>query len=420
MVPVIEIVIIGDEILSGWTIDANALSLINSLATAGFEVRYISVAGDTISEIADILRHAQKRADIVLVTGGLGPTSDDVTVEAVAEAFGLQLILDEDVLQQIEMTFQRRNRIMSESNKKQAMIPAGAEPLPNPIGTAPGIYLQIRENSAKSDRPCNINLMPGVPVEMEAIFRTYVLPRVKEGYKPSSIEITTVRVTGISESQLFDTIKHLPGAREAFAFYPSPMGTEIKIRTNSTSPLNASALRDRIVEIVGDYVYSTKGESIEEVVGSFLLKRGLTIGVAESCTGGLVSHRLTDIPGSSSYFLGSVIAYANEVKDSILGVNPTLIVKHGAVSSEVAGAMAEGVRKVMGADIGCSTTGIAGPSGGSPEKPVGLLFTGISSERETLTKRLQFVEERRINKAMMSQAVLDMLRRYLTNDMRSL
>ena len=416
MKPIIEIIVVGNEILSGRTIDKNAPYMIETLSELGFAVSFISVVGDKVSEIADTIRISAGRANVVFVTGGLGVTSDDVTVEAAASAFGLKLIHDERVLGWIRDFFKRQKRIMSESNKKQALIPEGAETITNPIGTAPGIYLPVKNNVSKSDSGTAIYLMPGVPKEMQVIFEMFILPGIKESYEPESIKTATVSVTGISESQLYDTIRHLPGAEKAFAYYPHFTVIELKIQTDKHSQLNALELQGKVIDILGDHVYSTSSESLEQVVAKMLIEKGLTVGLSESCTGGFIAHRLTNIPGSSAYMLCGVVAYSNESKHDILGIDNKLIEKYGAVSAEVVAAMAENVRKIASSDIGISTTGIAGPGGGSAEKPVGLMYAGISSDNGTYTKKLQFFTDRLINKDRMSQAVLDILRLYQKND----
>lgn len=405
MTPVIEILIIGNEILSGRTRDQNASYMIEGLMKAGFSVSYISVVGDTLSDLAGAFRTAVDRSDIVFATGGLGPTSDDLTVQALAAAFGCELILDEKVLKHIEALFRRRNRIMSDSNRKQAYIPVGAVSIENAIGSAPGVLFE-RDG-------CSIYLMPGVPYEMQAMFDRMILPRVIESYIPVPPDAATVSVSGITESELYDRIGNLPGACDSFFYYPGPDGIVVRILTGKDAPLGAGALRDEVVGLLGDLVFSTNGESIEQVVGALLTRSHLTVGVAESCTGGLVTDRLTNVPGSSAYLLAGVVAYSNESKHELLGVDPGLIMQHGAVSAEVAGALADGIRRVTGANIGISTTGIAGPGGGSAEKPVGLMYTGISSSSGTDIKELQFVEDRLINKRRMSHAVLNMLRFHL-------
>lgn len=407
MNPVIEIVIVGNEILSGRTKEANAGYMQSVLKKAGYDVCFISIVGDRIDDIADMLAFAADRADVVLVSGGLGPTSDDVTMEALARAFGIGLMLDENVLKHISVMFRRRGRFMSESNRKQAMIPEGGVVLDNPLGTAPGLFLKPVGSDA------SIFVMPGVPRELRTIFDESVLPRIAGTFGVSPVEVATVSVAGISESQLYDTIKHLPGAAAALSFYPMYSGIEVLIRTDEHSPATASELRSDIVKLLGDHVFSTSGEPMEKAVARMLLEKKVTVGIAESCTGGLIANRLTDIPGSSDYMKCGIVAYSNESKIDVLGVDPGSIARFGAVSAEVAGEMAEGVRRIAAADIGISTTGIAGPGGATPGKPVGLMFTAISSVDGTHTKKLQFVEDRRINKNRMSQAVLDLVRHWL-------
>jgi nicotinamide-nucleotide amidase len=408
MAPVIEILIVGNEILSGRVVDSNSAFMIDSLARAGFPVRFISTVGDDLSDLAGSFQTATARADVVLATGGLGPTSDDITAEALAISFGKSLVLDQAVLRKIEELFRRRQRFMSDSNSRQAMLPEGATALDNPQGTAPGIRL---ETDGKL-----VYLMPGVPREMRDIFKGSILPELQARFEPERVELETVRATGISESELYDRVKHLPGAKEAFAFYPNPEGILVRIQTGRNAPMRAGGLRDEVVRALGDSVYSTSDENLEMVAGKLLSARGLTLGIAESCTGGLISHRITNVPGSSAWFLCGVTTYSNESKRDVLGVDAALIDRHGAVSAEVAAAMAEGIRRIAGSDIGISTTGIAGPGGGSEAKPVGLMYAGYATAGGSETKRLHFVEDRIINKNRMSQAVLDILRLHLQKD----
>jgi len=403
----IEILIIGNEILSGRTADSNGPYMRDRLVMAGYDVDFISVIGDTRESIVGAAQIAAGRADIVLVSGGLGPTSDDMTAESIAVAFGLKLRLDDKVLDTIRDRFIKFGRVMSESNTSQAMVPVGATVIHNPVGTAPGIRLHVSESDA------TFYLMPGVPKEIRAIFDETVLPEIVKSYQTAKFEFATVSVNGVPESELYDRIKHLPGAEQALAYYPKFSGIEIRIRTGENAPATAEELKHAIVKEFGDCVFSTSAETLEQAVGNILSARGLTVAIAESCTGGLISNRLTNVSGSSAYMLYGAVTYSNESKSSALGVDMELIQKHGAVSEPVAREMAEGVRKMSGADIGISTTGIAGPTGGSADKPIGLMFTGISDIFGTDTKKLQFVEDRLINKSRMSQAVLDMLRHRL-------
>jgi nicotinamide-nucleotide amidase len=403
--PVIAIIVIGDEILADPRRDTNSDYLVQSLAEAGFAAGSVTYIGDNIEDLIREFRYSAGHADILIATGGLGPTSDDVTLEAVSQAFGLNLVLDEGVLGNIEELFRRRNRFMSDSNRKQAFIPEGSTPIENPMGTAPGVFMNIQGT--------HIFLMPGVPAEMKSMFTESILPCIKERFQSAKVDFAAVGVTGITESELYDRIKDIPGIKESARYYPGAEGIVVKIITTDDAPVNAQALRECVHSELGDLVYSTQGENLEHVVGTMLIEKGLTLGVAESCTGGLITHRLTDIPGSSSYLLCGIVAYSNDAKHRILGVDRRLIEVYGAVSAEVAAAMSEGVRTISGADIGISATGIAGPGGGSSEKPVGLLYCGLSSDRGTEIKKLQFVEDRIINKKRMSQAVLDMVRIHL-------
>ena len=405
MIPVIEIIIVGNEILSGRTIDLNARHMIEALGRYGYSVSRVTVVGDVMGELTDAFREVGARADVGLVSGGLGPTSDDMTVDALACAFDRDLQTDKTVLSHIEKMFRKRGRTMSDSNRKQALVPSGGDAIGNPVGTAPGVRLK--------DGRCTFYLMPGVPFELEKMFDRSVLPELAAAYTAAPVEKTELCITGISESEIYDRISHLPGARDAVAYYPGPYGIELAIKTTPDSPMTADLLKKKISAIMGDVVFAEEKKTLEEAVAYLLFEAGMTISVAESCTGGLIASRLTDVPGASRYLLAGIVAYANEAKRDQLGVEMTLIERYGAVSEPVAAAMAEGVRSKTGADIGISTTGIAGPSGGTLEKPVGLMFTAISTHSGTETKKLQFVEDRLINKMRMSQSVLNELRLHI-------
>lgn len=405
MTPVIEIIIVGNEILSGRTRDLNARYMIDALGKHGYSVSRVTVVGDVMDELTGVFRDVATRADVGLVSGGLGPTSDDMTVDALACAFDRELETDKTVLAHIERIFRKRGRTMSESNRKQALVPVGGDSIGNPIGTAPGVRMK--------DGRCTFYLMPGVPFELEGMFVRSVLPELTTSYTAAPVERTELCVTGISESEVYDRISHLPGARDALAYYPGPHGIELAIKTTPDSPMAAGQLKKEISDILGDVVFAEEKKTLEESVAELLFETGLTVSVAESCTGGLIASRLTDVAGSSRYLLAGVVAYANEAKRDLLGVDMSLIERNGAVSAPVAAAMAEGIRTKTGADIGISTTGIAGPTGGTPEKPVGLMFTAISTQSGTETKKLQFVEDRLINKMRMSQSVLNELRLHI-------
>lgn len=409
MKPTIEIILVGNEILSGRTIDKNAPYMTRFLLDLGQDVSFVSVVGDNPKDMTDVFNKAAARADLIFVTGGLGPTSDDITIATAADAFGRKLVFNESVMKNIEEIFRRRNIFLSESNKQQAYIPEGAEVVPNPVGSAPGVRMKVQTG----EKEAIFFFMPGVPSEMQAIFSGHIIPFIKKEYSAGIIETCSVNVSGIPESQLYDMIKHLPGAKDSFFFYPGYSGIEIKIRTNENSPKRAPELRSNLEELLGDSIFSYDADLLEDVVSKMLLVKKLKIAVAESCTGGLITHRLTNIPGSSGYLLCGVVSYSNESKSELLDVNPVLIEEKGAVSQEVAGSMAEGVRNVSGADIGISTTGIAGPGGATATKPLGLMYTGISSVWGTEVHKMQFINNRIINKERMSHSVINLLRLYI-------
>jgi nicotinamide-nucleotide amidase len=401
----IEFLIVGEEILRDPGRDTNSRHMADALAREGFDLAGISVVGDREEDIVRALRSAAGRADAVLVTGGLGPTSDDLTIPSAAQAFGLPLELDEPSLADIEAFFRRRGWPMTESNRKQAMLPRGAVSLPNPVGTAPGVCIETGGTM--------FFFMPGVPAEMAGMLQREVLPRLRERFVPARITTASLKVTGIGESALFDRIRDIPGVLETGRFYPNPGGITIRLVAGEDSGFDAASIAGAVRNELGPLVYGDGEQKLEQVVAALLTKRGLTIAAAESCTGGLVADRLTDVPGSSAYVLLGVVAYANEAKERVLGIPGGLIREHGAVSGPVAAAMAEGVRSLAGADIGIATTGIAGPGGATPGKPLGLMFQSLSHAGGTITKKLQFGEERRINKERMSQSVLDMVRAHL-------
>ncbi len=403
--PIIEIIIVGDEILSEPGRDTNSRHIAGVLARYGFGISGITVTGDVEAHIIRVLTGVTGKADAVLVTGGLGPTSDDLTIPAAAQAFGLPLVLDEPSLKAIEGFFLSRNRPMTESNRKQAMLPRNSQALKNKAGTAPGVFLEIGSTT--------FFFMPGVPFEMAGMLEQEVMPRLLERFSPQPVTSAILKITGIGESAMFDRIRGIPGVVETARFYPNPQGITVRIVAPGNSGFQADTIATAIREKLGPLMYAENDLSLEQVVGALLIAQGKTIAAAESCTGGLVADRLTNVPGSSAYFLLGVVAYSNEAKTSLLGVPRELIEAQGAVSGPVATAMAEGVRHISGADIGVSTTGIAGPGGGSALKPVGLMYQSLSHEGGTITNKLQFGEERRINKEQMSQSVLDMVRHFV-------
>lgn len=405
-----EIIAVGSELLTPFRLDTNSLFLTDELNKLGIRVVHKAVVGDSPDEMRSSFRHALDRAEIIVASGGLGPTDDDRTRETVAELLGRKLRRDEEILRGIQERFRRFGRAMPEINVRQAMVPEGATILPNPRGTAPGLWLESEGHI--------IVLLPGVPNELRAMFETEVRPRLAKLAPQERLFTRDLRVTGLPESDVEQRISPL------YALYPdtdttilaAPMGIQLHPRIWSEDASKAARLLDEIVErmklALGEHLYSTRGESLEEVVSRALIENHATIAVAESCTGGMLAERLTNVPGSSNYFLGGVVCYSNELKTSLVGVLPEMIESKGAVSPEVAMALADGIRKRTGATVGLGVTGIAGPGGGSPEKPVGLVHLAIADERGPRERAVRFPGDRDRIRTQASQTALDMVRRY--------
>jgi nicotinamide-nucleotide amidase len=405
-----EIIAVGSELLTPFRLDTNSLFLTSELNQLGIRVIHKVVVGDSPDEMRSSFSHALGRAELIVSSGGLGPTDDDRTRDTVAELLGRKLRRDETILRGIQERFRRFGRAMPEINVRQAMIPEGATVLPNPRGTAPGLWLEAEGHI--------VVLLPGVPLELRALFETEVRPRLAKLNHRERLYTRELRVTGLAESEVEQRISPL------YALYPntettilaSPQGIQLHPRTWSDDSAKAEKLLDeitgRMALALGQNLFSTKGESLEEVVARILTENRATIAVAESCTGGMLAERLTNVPGSSSYFLGGVVCYSNELKTSLVGVPKELIDAKGAVSPEVALALADGIRKRSGATIGVGTTGIAGPTGGTPEKPVGLVHIGLADERGAKEKALRFPGDRDRIRQYATQAALDMVRRH--------
>ncbi|MBK7106374.1 MAG: competence/damage-inducible protein A [Ignavibacteriae bacterium] len=408
----IHILTIGDEILIGQTLNTNAAFIGELLNNNNYTISSTSVVGDRTNEIVEEINRVLKISDIILCTGGLGPTNDDVTLHAISEVFKTELIENEDILNDIKLFFEKRKRKLTDINRQQALVPKIAKPIRNTNGTAPGIWIQ-------KDKKIFV-AMPGVPLEMKAMMVDFVLPKIQELLPSQFIKKqTTLLTTGIPESYLYEEIKTIEGIieKENLAFLPSQFG--VKIRITAIDKVE-SVVNERIFEVeqqirskVGRYIYGKDNQSLEEVVGKLLKERGLTIAVAESCTGGLISSRITNVNGSSKYFERSMITYSNGAKVELLGIDEDLIMKYGSVSLEVARLMAEGIKAVSGTDIGLAVTGIMGPTGATENKPVGLVFVGICDDKVCTAKEFRFGDDRLLNKDRTSQAALEMLRRNL-------
>jgi nicotinamide-nucleotide amidase len=406
-----EIITIGDEIISGHTIDTNSPFIARKLAELGIEVWFKTAVGDRVEDIQAAILTSWNRSAVTIATGGLGPTLDDITKKAICNAFERKLVFHEDLLKLLEARFQSRNRKLPAIAQNQALQPQGADLLDNPIGSAPGILIQDAER-------CFIAL-PGVPSEMEAIVESGVLPFLKKRLGRKHIEIRRLRTTGITESELAEAIVDLEPMQEnlRLAYLPGYQGVDLRIVSHSSDEAEAKAEVDRLAETlvgrIGEHIYTIGDQTIAEVVGSLLSSAGKTVATAESCTGGLVAKLLTDVSGSSSHFLGSVVAYSNDIKERILKVPNELLQTHGAVSAQVAEAMASGVRDIIGADYGLSITGVAGPTGGTPEKPIGLVYVGCAHPGGAISKKISLFGTRQRIRERSATMALDMLRKII-------
>ena len=406
-----EIIAIGSELLAPDRTDTNSLWLTEQLNRLGIEVKLKTIVGDDDARLEEAIKDATRRSKVVITTGGLGPTEDDITRKITARALGRRLLLDESVLEEIKQRFKGFGVVMPERNSRQAMVIEDAEVLPNPNGTAPGMFIEHKGAA--------IVLLPGPPREMKPMFENHVISRIAPRAGNVRVVRRMLRVAGMGESAVDEKIAPV------YTQYENPQTTilfnqseiEIHLTARGRTEEEANALLDHVVlqieEQLGNAIFSFAGEKMEEVVGLKLSVGGYTLAVAESCTGGLLAQRLTDIPGSSKYFIEGVVTYANDAKVRALGVEPILLLEHGAVSAPVAEAMAEGIRRRAETDFGVSITGIAGPGGGTDEKPVGTVFIAIASEAGTEHRKLKLPGDRQLIRWRASQAALDLLRRRL-------
>ncbi len=404
-----EIIAVGSELLTPHRLDTNSLYLTEKLNGIGIEVRCKSVVGDDRDSLAAVLRAALSRSRLIIMTGGLGPTEDDVSREVVAEVLARPLREVEDIRRKIEERYARLVRPMPANNLRQALVPEGAEWLDNPKGTAPGLWIE--------EKGSILILLPGPPRELEALFESQCLPRLARLGGGERIRSRVYKVVGLPESEVDQRLAPLyrPYRNPSTTILATPGAVEVHLRARAASDAEAEALLnelgDKIELALGDHIYSTGGETLEEVVGMYLVMKRMTVATAESCTGGLLSERLTRVPGSSNFFLGGAVCYSNELKTRLAGVPRQLIEMHGAVSQPVAQAMAEGIRARTGASLGVGITGIAGPGGGSPEKPVGMVFVALAREPSTQVREFRFPGDRERIRHWASQAALEMIRR---------
>ncbi|HXS82585.1 MAG TPA: competence/damage-inducible protein A [Methylomirabilota bacterium] len=406
----IEIVTIGNEVLSGRTFDTNFVFLARALEEASLIVAWHTTVGDSVEAISEALKLALSRADAVIMTGGLGPTPDDLTRKAVATALNRPLQLDEATLAHIRERGKKAARRLPASVETMALVPRGAELFQNPVGAVPGILIDHRKKP--------LFLLPGPPPELEALAREFAVPWLRE-HAGTVVENFTLRTFGMFESQIHERLgtlpDHWPGA--SLAYLPSWFGVDLRVTATGT---NATYVREsaeraygELMQKVGGVVYAQGTTGMEEVVSEALVGKNWKIAAAESCTGGLLAKRLTDVPGSSRYLERGFVTYSNDAKQQLLGVSAAELAAHGAVSESVAAQMALGARKQANVDVGVGITGIAGPDGGSTQKPVGTVFIAVSSALGDAVKHHRFMGTRATVRERAAQTALDMLRRHL-------
>lgn len=409
-----ELLTIGDEILYGQIVDTNSQWMSVELDKIGIKVVRKTTVGDLESEILTAFAEAEKRADVILITGGLGPTSDDLTKPCLAKYFNCELKMHDEALAEVTEFFKSRGRELTELNRQQAALPTACIKITNAIGTAPGMWFDKGDKVFMS--------MPGVPHEMKKMMTELVLPRLAKKYQLPVIHHKVIRTIGIGESFLAEKIAAWENALPShikLAYLPSLGEVKLRLTGFGTSlpqlESETKQLIEELKEFVGQFIYGYGDDPIEVVLGRTLRERKLTLSIAESCTGGYLSHLITSVPGSSEYFLGTMIPYAYEIKMRQLGVKPETLEKHGAVSEPTIVEMANIVRAKFSTDIGVATSGIAGPGGATPDKPVGTVWIAYSDKHQTVTKKLQLTKDRMLNIKLASAAVLNLIRQSLPN-----
>ena len=406
------ILAIGSEMLTPFRVDTNSLFITDRLNAIGYDVRLKAVVADDVTEMARVIESALEWADLIVITGGLGPTEDDLTRDAVARVLDIPVDVDEAIVERIRERFARRSMTMPEINRRQAMVPRGAEVLPNPNGTAPGLWLEKGSTA--------LVLLPGPPREMKPMLEAVIAERLAPRSKGSALFRRVLKITGRAESDVDAQAQPVYGPWTAQAV---PISTtilavlgqiELHLTAQASNKQDADVALDAAVEelqgALGPAVYSIDGRALEVVVGDLLREHRMTIAVAESCTGGLLASRLTDVPGSSAYVDRGVVCYSNQAKTDLAGVPEALIREHGAVSEPVAKAMAEGIRSRAGTTIGIGITGIAGPGGGTPEKPVGTVAVAVAVDEAVRVRTFQFIGSREMVKFQAAQSALNMTR----------
>ncbi len=410
-----EIITIGDEILIGQIVDTNSAWIAEQLNLAGVEVFRITSVHDDLNQIEEALKQAEKDVDFVLITGGLGPTKDDITKTALCNFFNTRLIFNEDVFNIIHERFTRRNIDINKLNRDQALVPELCEVIPNKLGTAPGLWFEKNNTIFVS--------VPGVPFEMKHILTYEILPRLMQTGRTKAIYHKTIHTQGLPESMLAERIDQWETALPAdikLAYLPNPMSVRLRL---SAVGDNEELLKQRVEkeaaklqDLIPDYIFGYDEDTLPEVIGRMLIENGRLLAVAESCTGGYISHLITLVPGSSGYYKGGLTAYSNELKENLLGVDPELITRNGAVSEPVVRQMAEGLKNLMKVDYTISTSGIAGPDGGTDEKPVGTVWIAVAGPYYTAAEKFILGDNRERNIIRSSYTALRLLRQMILKD----
>ena len=410
-----EIIAVGSELLTPHRQDTNSLYLTEKLNELGIEVRYKCIVGDDLVGLIAAAKLAMRRSDIIIFSGGLGPTEDDLTREAVADALGLKLQRDPTITAKLEERFAKRGIKMTTNNAKQADVLTSAAALPNALGTAPGQWIAGKYDGEER----LLMLLPGPPYELKALFETECIPRLRARIPVQHIATRTLKMAMMPESQVDARVapiyKTYTDVETTILAGAGEIQLHLRCRKDSAADAEARVeeLAEKMEDELGDAIFSRKGETIEQIVSYLLQMRSLTLAVAESCTGGLLAERITSISGSSRYFLGGAVVYSNELKTQFANVPKALIDRHGAVSREVAAAMAEGIRKRCLASYGIGITGVAGPSGGTEQKPVGLVYIALAGEEGTQVAERNFPGDRKRIRQFSTQQALEMIRRAL-------
>jgi nicotinamide-nucleotide amidase len=406
-----ELITIGDELLYGQTLNTNAAFIGEKLAEAGIDLVYHTTVADNAENMINAIATALNRVNTVITTGGLGPTHDDITKKVICKYFKRQLVFHEDILQELEKKYARMGVSMPPINQNQALLPQGAKFLDNRIGSALGIVIEEHGKLFVS--------MPGVPSEMQLMVNEQLLPLLRQKAGKGVILHRRLRTIGIVESAIFEKVKDIIEEKSgvSVAFLPDIRGVDIRLTAKAADEAEAhtaiESLEKKFAGRIAKYIFGFDNDELPQLIGNILRETSRTIAVAESCTGGLLGKLFTDIPGSSDYFLGGVISYSNDMKIKMLNVPDATIESHGAVSEETARYMAEGIRNLSGATIGVSITGIAGPGGGTEEKPVGLTYVGLTTLEKTITRKHNFGTVRERNRMRAAYYALDMIRKYL-------